>query len=34
VLLGLAYCICLANTADVFLICACELSKLGQSPHC
>jgi hypothetical protein len=30
VLLGLAYCTCLANTAVVFLICVCELSKRGQ----
>jgi hypothetical protein len=30
VLIGLTYCICLANTAVVYLICVCELSKLGQ----
>jgi hypothetical protein len=30
VLLGLTYCVCLANTAFVFLICVCEFSKLGQ----
>jgi hypothetical protein len=30
VLLGPTYCICLANTGVVFLICVCELSKLGQ----
>jgi hypothetical protein len=29
-LLGLTYCICLANTAFVYLICVCELSKLRQ----
>jgi hypothetical protein len=27
---GLAYCICLANTAVVYLIRVCELSKLRQ----
>jgi hypothetical protein len=30
VLLGLIYCICLANTVVIFLICVCEGSKLGQ----
>jgi hypothetical protein len=30
VLLNLTYCICLANIVFVFLICVCELSKLGQ----
>jgi hypothetical protein len=30
VLLGLTYCICLANTAFVYLICVCELSKRGN----
>jgi hypothetical protein len=30
VLLGPIYCMCLANTAVVYLIFVCELSKLGQ----
>jgi hypothetical protein len=30
VLIGPIYCICLANTAVVYLICVYELSKLGQ----